>query len=73
MRIDLSLGRMIADHRSPPSKMNAGKPWSKTDLFFLKVSVESGMPIAKVAGFLGRYEDEVQEKASELKVRRAAR
>jgi hypothetical protein len=42
---------MIADHRSPPSKMNAGKPWSKTDLFFLKV----------------------QEKASELKVRRAAR
>jgi len=67
---------MIADHRSPPSipsKVNAGKPWAKTDLFFLKVSVESGMPIAKVADFLGRYEDEVQEKASELKVRRATR
>jgi len=37
--------RMIADHRSPPSipsKVNAGKPWAKTDLLFLKVSVESG-------------------------------
>jgi hypothetical protein len=42
---------------------------AKTDLFFLKASVENGMSFSEVAGFLGRDEDEVQKKAKELQIR----
>ena len=62
-------GSMTADQRFRSSqhlKTNAGKPWAKADLFFLKASAESGMSFAVVAGFLGRDEDEVREKAKEL-------
>lgn len=47
------------------------KPWLKSDLLFLGLSLENGMRIAEVAGFLARNEDEVREKAVEL--RREAR
>ena len=60
---------MTADCHSPAPrhlKTNAGKPWAKSDLFFLKASVESGMSFAEVAGFLARDEHEVREKAREL-------
>jgi hypothetical protein len=36
-------------------------------LLFLKLSLESGMDLAEVAGFLARTEDEVREKAKELR------
>jgi hypothetical protein len=41
--------------------------WLKSDLLFLSLSLENGMPIADVAGFLARKEDEVREKAEELR------
>ena len=37
------------------------RPWSKADLFFLMDSLDHGMPIAVVAGFLCRTVDEVRE------------
>jgi hypothetical protein len=40
--------------------------WLKSDLLFLKLSFESGMGVAEVAGFLARSENEVREKAEEL-------
>jgi hypothetical protein len=39
--------------------------WLKSDLLFLKLSLESGMGLAEVAGFLARTENEVREKAEE--------
>jgi hypothetical protein len=39
----------------------------KSDLLFLSLSLEKGMPVADVAGFLARDEDEVREKAEELR------
>jgi hypothetical protein len=46
----------------PPTQL-----WLKSDLLFLSLSLENGMPIADVAGFLARNEDEVREKAEELR------
>jgi hypothetical protein len=43
-----------------------GKPWARADLFFLKDSLERGMSLAEIAGFLGRTVDEVREKAKDL-------
>ena len=43
-----------------------GEPWSKADLFFLKDSLQRGMPIEEVAAFLGRDAHEVRAKAQEL-------
>jgi hypothetical protein len=40
--------------------------WLKSDLLFLKLSLDRGMPVAEVAGFLARTESEVREKAEEL-------
>jgi hypothetical protein len=40
-----------------------------SDVLFLKLALERGMTIAAVAGFLGRDEDEVREKAEELRRR----
>ncbi len=47
---------------APPAK-----PWLRSDLLFLRLSVGSGMPVAEVAGFLARDEKEVQEKSEELR------
>jgi hypothetical protein len=43
--------------------------WSNADLYFLRHALEHGMSFAEVAGFLGRTEDEVREKAKELIIR----
>jgi len=42
------------------------KPWVKADLFFLEDSLQRGMLLAEIAGFLGRTADEVREKARGL-------
>jgi hypothetical protein len=44
-----------------------GKPWQKTDLFFLVAALARGMSSIEVAGFLGRDENEVEEMAIELR------
>ena len=43
------------------------RPWLRSDLLFLRLSLGSGMPVAEVAAFLARDEDEVREKAEELR------
>jgi hypothetical protein len=43
--------------------------WSPSDLFFLTNALEHGMTCAEVAGFLSRDEDEVREKAKQMKGR----
>jgi hypothetical protein len=43
-----------------------GKPWERADLFFLKDSLERGMSLVEIAGFLARTVDEVREKAKQL-------
>jgi hypothetical protein len=48
--------------KSPPIQS-----WLKSDLLFLKLSLDGGMPVAEVASFLARDEKEVQEKAEELR------
>jgi hypothetical protein len=42
------------------------KFWARADLFFLKDSLERGMSLAEIAGFLRRTEDEVREKSEDL-------
>src|SRR5262249_23013652 len=49
-----------------PNGANMGKPWERADLFFLKDSLERGMSLAEVAGFLGRTADEVREKVEQV-------
>jgi hypothetical protein len=53
-------------HTRPPA-VPATQRWLKSDLLFLSVSLDNGMPIAEVADFLARDEDEVREKAEELR------
>jgi len=48
--------------------IHSGAPWSKQDLFFLDDSLRHGRSLAEVASFLRRDEDEVREKAKELKL-----
>ena len=43
-------------------------PWSKQDLLFLRDSLEHGRSFAEIAGFLRRNENDVREKAKELKL-----
>jgi hypothetical protein len=45
---------------------DTGKPWTRADLFFLKDSLERGMSLEEIAGFLGRTVDEVREKSERL-------
>jgi hypothetical protein len=46
--------------------LQVGKPWARADLFFLKDSLQRGMSLAEIAGFLGRTADEVREKVKDL-------
>jgi hypothetical protein len=46
--------------------LNAGKEWSKNDLFSLRNRIEHGRTVGHVATFLRRTEAEVREKAAEL-------
>jgi hypothetical protein len=50
--------------RSPP--LSSMQPWLKADVLFLLLSLNSGMPMTEVAGFLARDEKEVQQKVEEL-------
>jgi hypothetical protein len=54
------------DRRKNVPSLQVGKPWAKADLFFLKDSLERGMSLAEIAGFLRRTADEVREKAKDL-------
>jgi hypothetical protein len=62
---------MLQERRSPasPDKLPswAAEPWVKADLFFLCDTLGRGMSFAEVAGFLRRTENEVRNKAKELK------
>jgi hypothetical protein len=49
-----------------PNRADMGKQWARADLFFLKDSLERGMSLAEIAGFLRRTADEVREKAKSL-------
>ena len=42
--------------------------WSPSDLFFMKDALERGMTCGDVAGFLSRGEDEVRNKAKQMKM-----
>jgi len=43
-------------------------PWSNQDLFFLMDSLQRGSSFTEIAGFLRRNENDVREKAKELKL-----
>jgi hypothetical protein len=49
-----------------PNWADMGKSWARADLFFLKDSLERGMSLAEIAGFLRRTADEVREKGKDL-------
>ena len=42
--------------------------WLKSDLLFLRSSLEHGMTCSEVAGFLCRDEDEVRKKAEQMNI-----
>jgi hypothetical protein len=49
------------------TKQGRDEWWSPSDLLFLKLALEHGMTDAEVAGFLSRDEEEVRNKAKQLK------
>jgi len=51
------------------ANQNQTEYWEPSDLLFLKLALEHGMTFAEVAGFLARDEDEVREKAKQMKRR----
>ena len=48
-------------------KQSGDEWWSPSDLLFLQDALKRGMTHAEVAGFLSRDEDEVREKAKQMK------
>jgi hypothetical protein len=46
--------------------INAGKPWSEMDLVDLRNSLAHDRPVAEIADFLCRSEQEVQAKIDKL-------
>jgi hypothetical protein len=48
--------------------MYLASPWPRQDLFFLDDALRHGGSFAEIASFLCRDEDEVREKAKELKL-----
>jgi hypothetical protein len=57
----------IRSHRTYP---NAGEPWLASDVLFLEIAALRGMSLTRIAGFLGRKESEVRDKANELQALR---
>jgi hypothetical protein len=50
---------------------NAGiNPWVDSDVLFLEIAALQGMSLTQIAGFLGREQNEVRDKAKELEVLR---
>src|SRR5215813_6296976 len=62
----VGMPRFMNEISRSPNGTDRGKPWERADLFFLKDSLERGMSLAEIAGFLGRTVDEVREKAKHL-------
>jgi hypothetical protein len=58
---------MLHPESSKGSTPQRSEPWIKADLLFLKDTLARGMSCAEVAGFLGRTEEDVRQKAEELK------
>jgi hypothetical protein len=56
------------DRMTDKPVLNAGKEWSKNDLFSLRNRIEHGRTVGHIAIFLRRTEAEVREKAAELKL-----
>jgi hypothetical protein len=54
------------DRMTEQPDLNAGKEWSKQELFSLQNRIEYGRTVAHIATFLRRTETEVREKAAEL-------
>jgi hypothetical protein len=48
-----------------PAGNNSGLTWTRSDLFFLRDALAKGMPVERVAAFLGRTEGEVRQAAPE--------
>jgi hypothetical protein len=46
------------------TRVPAGLPWDRLDLFFLSDALARGMSIKDLAGFLNRSEDEVRQQAT---------
>jgi hypothetical protein len=55
-----------SDRRKNVLNPQVGEPWARADLLFLKDSLERGMSLAEIAGFLRRTADEVREKAKRV-------
>jgi hypothetical protein len=58
---------MLHPESSKGSTPQRSEPWIKADLLFLKDTLARGMSCAEVAGFLGRTEEDVRQRAEELK------
>jgi hypothetical protein len=48
--------------------LNAGKEWSKNELFSLRNRIEHGRTVAHIATFMMRTETGVREKTAELRL-----
>lgn len=59
------LPTIVATH-SQRHYPNAGKPWLASDVLFLEIAALRGMSLSRIAGFLGREDGEVRDKAREL-------
>jgi hypothetical protein len=59
------LGRAAPAVLGAPSVTNwdTAARWPKADLLFMRDALDHGMSCAKVAGFLGRTEEEIREKS----------
>jgi hypothetical protein len=66
VRLDGCLLYVLA-MRPKPKTLPPRKPWLKADLTFLRLSLRDGMAVVAIAGFLDRDEDEVRQKAEELR------
>ena len=63
------LSAMVAIRSQRPYP-NAGKSWLASDVLFLEIAALRGMSLTRIAGFLGREEDEVRNKTKELRALR---
>jgi hypothetical protein len=57
-------GRRVDGGKCRLTKVSAGMPWDRPDLFFLSDALARGMSIKGLAGFLNRSEDEIRQQAS---------
>jgi hypothetical protein len=60
-------------HQIEGGTRQPAEPWDKADLLFLANAIARGMPVAEVAGFLRRTEEEVRERSRSLHGQHAGR